>query len=106
MQLFESTHEPDGPLPMTQGPMRLRVDQVAWRDVGDELIVLELATSTYLTLNGSAKQLWLGLVSGATAEELVGSLVAAYGISVDQAGADTESFLAALLERKLIEPDD
>jgi hypothetical protein len=103
MQLYESTHEPD--VPVTQGPLRLRVDQVAWRDVGDELIVLELATSTYLTLNGSAKQLWLGLASGATAEELVESLVAAYGISAEQAGSDTESFLAALLERKLVEPD-
>jgi hypothetical protein len=103
MQLHESTQEPTDP--MTVGRLRVRVDQVAWRDVGDELIVLELATSTYLTLNGSAKHLWLDLSAGATAEELVASLVSTYGISAAQAATDTQAFLAALLERKLIEVD-
>jgi len=104
MQVHESTHEPTNPV--MHGHLRLRVDEVAWRDVGDELIVLELATSTYLTLNGSAKQLWIGLAAGTTMDELVDTLVTMYGISVDQAFADTDQFLSALIERKLIEPVD
>jgi hypothetical protein len=88
-----------------QPSLRLRVDDVAWRDVGDELIILELATSTYLTLNGSAKQLWLRLVPGASVETLAEMLVSTYGISFEQAESDTEAFLAALVERKLVEPE-
>lgn len=90
---------------MTRGTLRLRVDEVAWRDVGDELIVLELSTSTYLTLNGSAKQLWLGLASGASVQDLADALVATYGISAEQANADADAFVSSLVERKLVEFD-
>ncbi len=80
----------------------LRVDEVVWREVGDDLVVLELSTSTYLTLNGSAKQLWIGLAEGATVPGLVDRLTSLYGISDEQALTDTEVFLAALAERKLL----
>jgi len=84
------------------GPSRLRLDEVVWREVGDDLVVLELSTSTYLTLNGSAKQLWIGLVDGATVPELAERLTARYGITEEQALADTEAFLSALGDRKLL----
>ena len=63
-----------------------------------------MTTTTYLTLNGSAKQLWLGLLDGATVEELVGTLSGQFGISPEQARADTESFVSALTERALLRP--
>jgi hypothetical protein len=103
MQVYEPTHQDSDTV--NQSSLRLRVDDVAWRDVGDELIILELATSTYLTLNGSAKQLWLRLVPGASVEDLADMLVSTYGISFEQAESDTEAFLAALVERKLVEPE-
>jgi Coenzyme PQQ synthesis protein D (PqqD) len=87
------------------GTPRLRVDDVVWREVGEDLVVLELSTSTYLTLNGSAKQLWIGLSEGGTVPALVERLTSLYGISDEQASADTEAFLAALAERKLLALD-
>jgi len=84
------------------GAPRLRVDDVVWREVGEDLVVLELSTSTYLTLNGSAKQLWIGLAEGGTVPGLVDKLTTLYGISDEQASTDTEAFLAALAERKLL----
>jgi hypothetical protein len=83
----------------------LKADEVVWREVGDELVVLELATSTYLTLNGTAKYLWLALADGATIDELVESLVGRYQITVEQARVDATSFLEALTARDLIDPD-
>ena len=103
MQVYEPTHQDMDTV--KQSSVRLRVDDVAWRDVGDELIILELSTSTYLTLNGSAKKLWLGLVSGASTDMLVDMLVSTYGISSEQAESDTEAFVAALVERKLVESE-
>ena len=83
----------------------LKSDDVVWREAGDELVVLELSTTTYLTLNGTAKQLWLGLAAGSTVEDLVGMLIETYGITSEQAMSDTESFVAELADRELIEEE-
>lgn len=82
--------------------VQIKVDDVVWREVGDELVVLELSSSTYLNLNGAAKHLWLELAYGATVGELVDSLTERYGIASDQALADSETFLASLSDRDLI----
>jgi hypothetical protein len=82
--------------------LQLRVDDVVWREVEDELIVLELSTSIYLTLNGTAKHLWEGLATGSTIDGLVTMLTDRYGIDPEHARADTESFLSALDARSLL----
>lgn len=81
---------------------QLRADDVVWREVGDELVVLELSTSTYLTLNGTARHLWEGLAIGASVSELVDVLCSRYSISTEQANSDVKSFMTALAERELI----
>jgi hypothetical protein len=85
--------------------LHLKVDEVVWREVEEELIVLELSSTTYLSLNGSAKQLWLRLADGATSEELATMLTDLYQISPEQARTDAESFLSNLTDRKLIDRD-
>lgn len=88
-----------------EGRLRLKVDDVVWREVGDELVVLELSTSTYLTLNGTAKRLWEALATGASVSELVEILCRRYRIPVEQASSDVESFMAVLADRDLIVRD-
>jgi hypothetical protein len=82
--------------------LQLKVDDVVWRDAEDELVVLELSTSVYLTLNGTAKLLWEALSGGATTETLVETLIREYEIDSEQARADVEGFLAVLTERNLL----
>jgi hypothetical protein len=84
----------------------LKMDDVVWRDVGDELVVLELSTTTYLTLNGTAKDLWEGVAGTATKSALVDMLVERYEITPELAEADVVSFLASLEERNLLSRDD
>jgi Coenzyme PQQ synthesis protein D (PqqD) len=81
----------------------LRAEDVVWREVADELVVLELTTSTYLTLNGTAKRIWEGLSSGTTVDELVAMVSDHYGVPLDTARSDVESFLEALDERSLLD---
>jgi hypothetical protein len=85
--------------------LQINADAVVWRDVGDEVVVLELATSTYLTLNGTAKQIWDSLASGATLPALADGLVDRYGITSEQAQVDAESFVSALADRGLLVND-
>jgi hypothetical protein len=87
---------------LPQEKLHLRVEDVVWREVGDELVILELSTSTYLTLNGTAKHLWEGLADGVTIDALVQMLTQRYPITTEQARSDTESFLSALAERELL----
>jgi len=84
------------------GKFQLRSDDVVWREVGDELVVLELSTTTYLTLNGTARLLWEKLADASTFDGLVEMLVERYPISADQARSDTEVFLSTLVDRDVI----
>lgn len=86
--------------------LMLNVDDLAWREVGDELVVLEVATTMYLTLNGSAKALWELLVDGATTSELSAALQERYGIDAERADSDVAQFLAVLRERSLLRAAD
>ncbi len=83
---------------------RLTIDanRAIWREIGDEIVVLDSATATYLSLNFSAVALWKRLDSGATPEELAAELVSAYDISPDQAESDVEGFLTALRDLSLL----
>jgi Coenzyme PQQ synthesis protein D (PqqD) len=82
--------------------LRLRNEDLAWRMVDDEVVAVDLRTSTYLNTNGSGAVLWLALVEGATDEELVARLVAEFGIDADRARADVDRFLDAVRGRALL----
>lgn len=77
-------------------------ERAVWREIGEEVVILDVPTSTYLNLNGSARLLWKRLSGGATPAELTAELVATYGIPEVQAAKDVQSFLDALRERLLL----
>lgn len=85
-------------------PLALDAERAVWRQVGDEVVILDVPTATYLTLNSSAVTLWDLLAEVATPAELVAKLVATYDITGDKAARDVQHFLGALQERGLILP--
>lgn len=85
--------------------MKLRTEDLTWREVGDELVVLKLSTSTYLALNTVARELWSQLEDGATAKELEEGLVARHEISTEQAAGDVGAFVANLRRLGLLAGD-
>ena len=99
--------EPDGP-PEAEArfapDVRLRLDpeRALWREVGDELVIFDVPTATYLTLNASARALWKHLEDGASPVELASALVASYAIAEDKAARDVQRFLEALDARSLL----
>lgn len=85
--------------------LHLRADDVSWREVGDEAVVLESATGTYLTLNATGKLLWQALEGGVTEREMAAMLVEQYGIGEDLAAKDVAAFLDRLRARRLVESE-
>lgn len=79
-------------------------DTIVWREVGDEVVILDLRTSLYWTLNGSATVLWSTLTEGATTGELARRLLDEFDVDEETATRDSEAFLASCHQQDLIEP--
>jgi hypothetical protein len=82
--------------------MQLRQADLTWQTVGDDLVVLDLAGSVYLKLNGSAKVLWEALAEPRTADDLRDALIERYGIDHERAVGDVAKFLDDLRARDLL----
>lgn len=87
----------------TEALLKLREDLV-WRQVGDEIMVLDTATSEYLSVNSSGALLWALLAEGCRPEDLVRVLIDRFGIDRETAEVDTQRFLSLLEEIKAFTP--
>jgi hypothetical protein len=83
--------------------LRLRRDDLSWRELDDELIVLDLTKSKYLMVNDTGAVIWHRLADGATEAELVQAVVDAFEVEPAQAEADVRSFVETLEGRGLVE---
>lgn len=82
--------------------LRLRMNDLQWREVDDEIVALEGQRSRYLAANGSGALLWRMLAQGATRDELAAALMEAYGIEAEVAAADTDRFVEQLRSEGLL----
>ena len=83
----------------------LRVDETrcAWRQIGDEIVLLDLTGSVYFGLNGSATRLWPLLLAGTSRRALTESLAAGVGAPEPaRADRDVQTFLDALDDAGLL----
>lgn len=83
--------------------LRLREDEVVWQDVDDDLVVLDLRSSTYFKVNGTGALLWDLLREPTTRQDLVAALVSRYGIDEGRAASDVDAFIQSLNQRKLLD---
>jgi len=78
--------------------------QVAWREAGEDIVVLDVPQSVYFGLNRTGALLWRRLVAdaGATVPELVDALAASDGVPREQASTEVSTFLRDLREAGLL----
>jgi hypothetical protein len=86
--------------------MKLRVDDITWREIDGDLVILDLRTSTYLTANASATVLMRQLTEEQTLTQLVQALVDAFEIPEQRAQQDVQTFVDELGERGLLQRSD
>ena len=81
-------------------PRVYRVDENrhAFRQLGDESVILDLQRSVYFGLNRTAGLLWPRLVAGATRDELVEALIADEEAPLEESRAaeEIDDFLAGV----------
>jgi hypothetical protein len=91
---------------VTASRLRLRDQNLEWREVDERVLALDFNESRYLLVNRTGRTLWGQLTQGATKTELVDRLAEQHDVSRDRAEADVGAFLAELEERDLLVRDD
>ena len=70
----------------------------------DEVILANFETGVYYSLAETGADVWIGLKSGATADEIVVKLATFYATGADDIKPSVESFIGQLLTEKIILP--
>ncbi|HMK96373.1 MAG TPA: PqqD family protein [Acidimicrobiales bacterium] len=83
--------------------VKVRSDDVVWRQVGDEVLLLDTSTSEYLSVNRTGSALWPLLMEGCRRGDLARALVERFGIEEATAANDAERFLSSLQELGLLQ---
>jgi len=81
---------------------RLAADRIVWSKVGADVVVLELASSTYFTVKGSGTAIVEKLAEGATEDALVQHLVDIFDVDIETARADVARFLGELADKEML----
>jgi hypothetical protein len=79
---------------------------VLWKELENELVVLNLKDGSYFTFNESARQIWSCLIENQDLNTIVENLVNKYSISTIQATNDVEELLSLFLKEELIVTTD
>ena len=91
------------PVVMQSHSVRLRTSGLAWRQAGDEVVVLDQAAASYHALNASGALLWARLTEWTTAAELARVLASSFRLTSGQADRDVTRFLTGCAEAGLLE---
>jgi hypothetical protein len=80
----------------------IRPDVLA-RNVGDETVILDLASGTYFGLDPVGARVWTLSQRGSTLAEICDTLVAEYDVARDQLEADVVRLAGELRAQKLVD---
>ena len=78
-------------------------DQVMARQVGEETVILDLASGTYFGLDPVGARIWQLVCEGKALEEVCESMLAEYEVSRDEIEGDLSELLDALVDKGLIQ---
>lgn len=77
-------------------------EDVIWRDLGEEVVILNLATSTYFGLSGAGSHMWRQFAEHGSPEQTVAALEDQFEVATAQLRADLDALLRDLESRDLI----
>jgi hypothetical protein len=87
---------------MSEIQLKLRTDDLEWREVDGEVVVLDVRECRYLAINRTGQVLWKALAEGATRDELIARLVETFDIERARAAGDVDAFTTELESRDLL----
>ena len=95
--------EPQPGNPIYDLSVRVRPTDLAWRQAGEEAVVLDVAAARYHGLNASGALLWERLADWTTGGELAAVLAGSFGLTPADAARDVARFLTGCADAGLLE---
>ncbi|HEY9732031.1 MAG TPA: PqqD family protein [Drouetiella sp.] len=83
--------------------MITKTDEIIWRVVDDEALILNTSNGYYFSMNGTATEAWCLLNEGKSIDEVAATIADRYAIDLSSAKADVESLLTELKNEKIVE---
>jgi hypothetical protein len=77
--------------------------QVLSREVGDEVVLMSLATDAYFGLDGTGKRIWQLLAEGHSVGDTIESLATEYTVQNERVEEDVLALLTELVSVGLVE---
>ncbi|MBS1952668.1 MAG: PqqD family protein [Cyanobacteria bacterium SZAS-4] len=85
--------------------MITKTDDIIWRVVDDEALILNTSNGYYFSMNGTATEAWCLLNEGKSIDEVARTIAERYEIDLASAKADVESLLQDLKNEKIVESE-
>lgn len=79
---------------------------VVFRELGGEMVLLNLKTGVYFGLNESGAAMWSRLVEWRDPARALAALARDYAVAPDRLERDLKNLIAGLEEKGLLEADD
>jgi len=89
--------------PITLASRVITRDDVLFRDLDGEMVLLDLRTGVYCSLDPVGTRIWLLTQEGRSLAGVVEAVVAEYDVGTEQCSADLLAFVASLREKGLVE---
>jgi len=77
-------------------------ENFAWRNVNDEIIILNLKSGEYFTLNDVAQCIWTAVTEEKSVEEIKVKIIDEYDVSAEKAERDIDDFITGMIEQGLL----
>jgi len=77
-------------------------EDVTWRDIDGEMVVLNIKTGEYFSFNQVGREIWLAASEGKSFGGVIAQVVSCYDIDEAKARADVEKFLSGLMEHGIL----
>jgi hypothetical protein len=87
---------------MTSLRLKARTTGLSWRELDDQIVLLDLESSSYLAISGAGTVIWHALIDGSTLDELIEQVCVEFDIDAATARTDVSDFLADLGSRGLL----
>lgn len=83
--------------------MITKTDDIIWRVVDDEALILNTSNGYYFSMNGTATEIWCLLNEGKSIADAAQTIAERYEIDIDSAREDVEALLQELKNEHIVE---
>jgi hypothetical protein len=79
-----------------------RSDEYLHHEVDNEIVMMNINSGLYISLNETGKSIWLILEEPKSLDEIMENLAVEYNVTAEQLKKDTVPFIEKLVEKKII----